>query len=46
MSPQLPNAVAELIEAVNSGDTDAFLRAFKPDGTVDGDTASEMKIRA
>lgn len=35
MSPQLPTPIAHLIEAVSSGDTDAFLGTFTASGVVD-----------
>lgn len=35
MASALPEPVARLITAVNSGDTEAFLDTFAPDGTVD-----------
>ena len=35
MSPQLPTPVANLMEAVSSGDTDAFLQTFSVSGVVD-----------
>ena len=35
MSPDLPPAVAQLLEATNAGDPAAFLDAFTEDGVVD-----------
>lgn len=35
MSPQLPAPVSQLIEAVNSGDTEGFLRTFRDAAVVD-----------
>ena len=34
MVPRLPEPVARLLAAANSGDTDGFLECFAPDGTV------------
>lgn len=34
MVPTLPEPVARLLAAANSGDTDGFLDTFAPDGTV------------
>lgn len=35
MAPSLPAPVARVIDAINAGDTDAFVAAFTPDGRVD-----------
>lgn len=35
MSVQLPEAVARVVDAVNTADTEAFVQAFTPDGAVD-----------
>lgn len=35
MVRKLPEPVARLVAAANSGDTDGFLDSFAPDGTVD-----------
>jgi hypothetical protein len=35
VSAQLPRPVQSILDAANSGDTDAFLAAFTPDGVVD-----------
>ncbi len=33
--PALPTAVQAVVDAINAGDTDAFVAAFTPDGRVD-----------